>query len=154
MHNRVSLVNKLLAWRPCSFKVPAQRKEKWSLRGYALWDIGLLIARGDRAVERGINRMQNDQRDSAVGSGLIARVGRIDLQQQGPKSPALIWRCGDGLYPSTCGPNLHQCVRVSLEVEPPDRVVQRTTIRRHEDEHIVDREGEQRRRPQFAGPPT
>src|SRR6266540_3325955 len=85
MHNRVSLVNKLLAWRPCSFKVPAQRKEKWSLRGYALWDIGLLIARGDRAVERGINRMQNDQRDSAVGSGLIAHVGRIDLQQQGPK---------------------------------------------------------------------
>ena len=104
--------------------------------------------------ELSVNWMQGNQGNCAVSPGLIACVGRIELQQQGPEPPAIGRRYRAGPHATAGGPNLNERFRVRLEIKPPGRVVQRTAIRRHKDQHVIDRKVEQRRRLQFATSPA
>lgn len=113
------------------------------------------VARGPIVPELRVDWVQNDQWNLAVSAFLVAGIGRIELQEQGPEATVLFWCCRSCSHPSARRADLYQRVGLRLQIEPPGWMLPGATVRGHQNQKVVDRQVEQwcRAKPTCASSP-
>src|SRR5690349_3030357 len=97
-----------------------------------------------------IDWLKNNKWNLAIRARLVAVVRWVHLQKHRPIAPMLVWGCRSGLHAPSLRADLHQGVRIGVQVEPPGWVAERPAIRGNQDEGAVNRKVKQWRSTHLA----